>query len=298
MLLTPTYNKNDILHRSLGFMDQLDPQPTAYIFLENNSHDGTLITLTEWAKTHPTTIIRWWLRDDAVQRMGNPFTILALIRQTLLNEARKRNADYAIFVDDDILLFDSDIITRLTDHRKPLVSASYSFPNAYHHGIFLNAIWPHDDGYQWRKSCTGLHPVCGVASGALCIRHDLLMDERVSFTPITNPQLSEDFHYCERALEHGYQPYLDCDVRVGHCFKATDMGSSLRYWHHRPWSRMPHPQPSDHTIKFYDFHYGKPLRGEQDATRFVVFMPPKEAPACKPTPSLTSTTTTPSSPSP
>ena len=298
MLLTPTYNKNDILQRTLGFMDQLDPQPTEYIFLENNSHDATLQTLTAWQHTHPTTIIRWWLRDDAIQHVGNPFSILAQIRQTLLTEARKRDADYAIFVDDDILLFDPSFITRLTHHRKPLVSASYSFPNAYHHGIFLNAIWNHNGGYQWRKSCMGLHTVCGVASGALCIRRDLLMDQRVSFTPITNPQLSEDFHYCERALAYGYQPYLDCDLQVGHCFKATDMGASLRYWHHRPWSRMPQPQPSDHTIKFYDFHYGKPLQDERDATRFVVFMPPKEAKSCTPTPSLTSTTTTPSSPSP
>jgi len=169
---------------------------------------------------------------------------------------------------------DPNFIRRITNHNKDLVSASYSFPNALYKGVFLNALWQNDGEYVWRKSCSGMQKVCGLGSGAMCLSHELLMDERVSFLPITNPELSEDFHYCERALEYGYQPYLDCGLRVGHCFRATDMGKHLRYWHHRPWSRMP-IDDSDKTVKFYDFKFGERLKGEESASRFVVFMPPE-----------------------
>jgi GT2 family glycosyltransferase len=274
VFLTPTYNKNVILERSLEFLERLDPQPDHHIFLENNSQDGTLQTLKEWQQHHSAEIIRVWFRDDAVQVMGNPFEIIGYARQTLLEQARKHNPDYAIFVDDDIFLLEPDFITRLIHRKKHLVAASYSFPNALYKGIFLNALWQNGEKYVWRKSCSGMQKVCGLGSGAMCVSHELLMDERVSFLPITNPQLSEDFHYCERALEHGYQPYLDCGLKVGHCFRATDMGKTMRYWHHRPWSRLP-LEDSQKTVKFYDFTFGKRLEGEETASKFVVFMPPE-----------------------
>ena len=123
VLLIPTYNNARVLNSTLAYLDKLEPKPKYYIFLENNSTDDTLNLLYYWKSNHPNTeIIRLWFKKDAVT---SPYEIIGLVRQMLLDRARKLGVDFAIFIDDDIFLAEKDFIAKITRHGKDLVGGAY-----------------------------------------------------------------------------------------------------------------------------------------------------------------------------
>lgn len=225
--LITAYNSAKLLRQTLRFMEELDPQPDKYVFSENNSTDGTLNVIRQWQCSHPTEIIRLWFREDAVQILGNKYEVLAQIRDTLLNRARKMDVDYAIFVDSDIFITHTDFITRITSWNKNLVGAAVPVFRASH-GLCLSPTWINCGSERETKPqivktvCDGFEEVYSVGAGALCISRKLLMDREVNFSPtIRKPQVyGEDISYCIKARQHGYKVYVDGSLLLGHYVEA------------------------------------------------------------------------------
>lgn len=241
-------------------MDELDPQPDKYVFLENNSEDDTLTILTEWRKKHSAEIIRLWFREDAVQILGQKYGIIGLVRQMLLDRARKLDVDYAVFVDDDIYIQYSDFITRITAWKKHLVGVPYPVLTG-DHGLRLSPVW-HNLGPNRRKLPRKVKTVChefeevfAIGGGIMCISRKLLMDTRVNFLPLSfgKPKpFAEDIGYCHVAKKHGYKTYVDGSMLVGHYVETIPQ----KMWQKEAW------------LGNSDFEYGKKPR-----RKGVVLMP-------------------------
>jgi len=259
VFLIPTCNKAEILAQALKLMDELDPQPSKYVFLENNSEDDTLQVLTEWQRTHPSEILRLWLREDAVQVIGQKYGVIGLIRQMLLDRARKMNVDYAVFMDDDIFIPYTDFITRITAWRKHLVGTPYPY-FAQYEGLRLSPIWfqnGHSTQQVAKTVCDGFNEVHSVAGGVMCISRTLLMDDRVNFLPLIDTEqrkLGEDIGYCVKARQQGYKVYVDCSMIMGHYVETVRQ----KAWHADAW----HPRS--------EFRLGK-----KPQRKGVVLMPEK-----------------------
>lgn len=227
VFLIPTYNHARLLVKTLQYMEDLDPQPDKYIFLENNSEDETLKLLVKWQRTHPTEIIRLWFTKNTYQILGTKYGVIGQLRQILLDRARKLDVEYAIFVDSDILIPYTDFITRLTSWKTHLVGGvSPIFRGT--HGLCLSAVWFNFGSERETKPhacktvCDGFEEVYSVGTAAMCISRELLMDKKVNFLPIiTNPQLhSEEAGYCVRARERGFKVYVDGSLLLGHYVQA------------------------------------------------------------------------------
>lgn len=220
-------------------MDHLDPQPDKYIFLENNSEDDTLEILFDWKRGHPTEIIRLWVREDAVQVLGQKYAMVALVRQMLLDRARNLDVDYAVFVDDDIFIPYTDFVTRITSWKKQLVGMAYPLFSG-HHGLCLSPIWindgPRRETYPMRVRtfCAGFEEVYAVGGGLMCIGKRLLMDRKVNFLPLSfayGRPFAEDIGYCHKARQHGYKVYVDGPFLLGHYIETLQQ----KAWHHNAW---------------------------------------------------------------
>lgn len=254
LFLIATYNNAAILQRCLGLMKRLNPQPDKYIFFENNSMDSTMDILEKWRSNYPTEIIRMWFRPDAVQILGNAYGTIGLVRQTLLDRARKLNPDYVIFIDDDIFIADKDFISRIISWRKDIVGAPYL--RRYPQGTFLASKWfnfsenQKEYPYQLKRHCSGFQEVFMTSGGAMCIHNKLLMDRRVNFLPIiTSSDTSEDYGYCIKAKKLGYKVYLDCSLHLGHYLKATN---------YKAWSVVKEGyDPKKTKTNYIDFKYGR-----------------------------------------
>lgn len=213
----------------MKYLDKLNPQPTYYIFLTNNVKDNTIGVLNKWKLRHNNTkIIDLNL---SVQLLNNivklsPYGVIALIRQTLLDEARKLNVDYAIFFDDDLFIADKDFITQITSDNKDIVGGAYF--RTYPMGDLMSYLAKNESGekqycpfilrnYQLHK----LFKVVAVGGGCMCIDKKVLMDERVNFYPIVEYNFnqknsSEDFAYCLLASKYGYEVWSDDRFKLCH----------------------------------------------------------------------------------
>jgi len=215
VMLIPTYNRVEILEDCLSKLDKLDPQPAKYVFLENNSTDNTLKIIRNFNR--PKEIIRLWFVNNATKRLDNPFAIMGIVRQHLLKKARQLNPDYAVFLDDDILVYTKDFIKRITSNGKDIVGGPYLRSSQY--GMWLASVfWGKDEKGEFkglRRNCKGLKKVCWTSTGCLCLSRKIIQDRRVNFVPLLE-DTGEDFGYCIKASRLGYDVWLDCTVKLGH----------------------------------------------------------------------------------
>ena len=125
-LLIPVKDRANILPILLKAIDALDPQPDKIIFLENNSIDNTLRILKDYCQIKPLQrqLIALWLKDGASSKL-DPYTVIAQVRDILLQAACNFNADYAIFLDSDVVPLSTDMITLLCKWEKDIVGCSY-----------------------------------------------------------------------------------------------------------------------------------------------------------------------------
>lgn len=254
--LIPTYNNAPILQRCLGYILRLDPQPRHIVILENNSQDETFDVIKKLKEYRPDLhFMSFCFVKDAVKRLGNAYATIGTVRQMLLEKARKLDVDYAIFIDDDVFLGDIDFIDRITRWGVDLCGGPYlrSYPN----GTFLASKWfnlgkdAKKFPYTLRKHAKGFQKVAMTSGGCLCISRKLLMDIRVNFMPILNPQkygdTSEDYGYCAKARWLGYPCYLDATLRVGHYLKDQN---------YKPWVVDSKTFKGRKVEKYLPFEYG------------------------------------------
>lgn len=250
ILLVPTYNSSDIFDGWAEAIYKLNPKPDKVIFLENNSTDNTLKKLTQFKLPHE--IIRIWVRDNAAKQ--NPYTVIAHVRQLLLTRARQIDSDFAVFLDDDIIVETPTMISILTGWNRMLKNAHIiggTYLRRFPRGIFIASKWklPSDKGkyrlyrYPPKKILSEPHVT---SCGCLCLSRKIIQDRRVNFIPLFSPRASEDFGYCAWARKYGYKIYLDHTIKLRHINDERNVNTN------RPWTAE---SIENNKKKFVDFTY-------------------------------------------
>lgn len=225
ILLVPVNQVSKRFNEWARYIYKLNPAPDKVIFCENNSHDNTLELINNFELPHE--IIRIWMVDNTQVYQGS-YANIAHVRQLLLTRARHIDPDYAIFVDDDIFIMDSDALEVITSHKKDIVGGCYLrlFPE----GPYIASKWEVD--FEGKKRIQyrdwidePLQQVKMTSGGFLCLSKEVIRDKRLWFYPLIDQESSEDFGFCLSAKDFGYPTYLDGLVRLEH-------GDRHR---HRPW---------------------------------------------------------------
>ena len=227
--LIPTFNHGIFLEDCLNRLVKLKPSFDKYIFFENNSKDGTLKVIQRF--NHPKELIRMWFRNDAVKilgKHGNPYGAIGIARQYLLERARKLDPDYAIFIDDDIVILDKNFIHRITSRNQHIVGAPYLRP--FPEGMYIASKWKRKGkkGIWFKSGCRGFQRTYVTSAGCMCLSRKVIQNREINFLPIIwakeedGKRASEDFGYCIRANKAGVKVHIDCTLRVGHYATADD----------------------------------------------------------------------------
>jgi GT2 family glycosyltransferase len=225
IVLIPIYQMKTVFSKVSQFLYELNPQPSQYVLLENNSTDGTLNEVSKFEKPHE--IIRLWFKDNPCFD-GSYYTaheIIAIVRQMLLDRARKLNVDFAIFLDADIAPLTTDTVESLTGwgDKADIIGGPYlrPFPNE----VLLDAFWRSSVPGHWTMRRTAklavqpLEDVAIVGGGCMCLTRKILEDKRMNFWPRNLkwiPDYSEDHAFCLDALDFGYKVALDTTVELSH----------------------------------------------------------------------------------
>jgi GT2 family glycosyltransferase len=234
--MIPASNRAEHLQALCHSLETLNPQPNLFIFSENNSADGTLNIIREFAKRHPTEIIRLWFREDAFET-GNPYIPIAHIRDTLISAARQFNPEYAIFLDSDMIVQSPNLIHLLTRWKRDIVAA-FLTQTTKNGKQYTNAVRGDlETGFHRIEIAeNGLTEISATGMGCTCFSRRLLQDRQISFYPpvyITwlNDRryefYAEDHAFCLKARQLGYHIYLDGTAKVTHNQHADP----------RPWQR-------------------------------------------------------------
>ena len=208
---------------------KLDPQPSLYIFAENNSPDNTLAKVAKFRRPHE--IIRFWLKDDWQKDATTMYDSIAIARQFLLQRARQLNPDYILYLDVDIFINQPDILDKIPYYPTDITGGAYK--RIYPEGIQLAAYWPGPNGVGYvRREMPKFRPfdttVAVVGGGYMAINNRLLQDKRINFYPLPPGGTSEDYYYSGKAKELGYKIGLDSGIKLGHLL--TPAANSEKWW--------------------------------------------------------------------
>jgi len=206
IVLVPVYNCGKNLPAFFNSLYNLNPQPSLYVFAENNSTDDTLLQIQQFKLPHK--VISVWFRPDAAMLNQNRYVPIAHVRQLLLTFARNYDPDYALFLDSDVCPQTKELIENLTRLKKDLVGGVYlrAFPN----GNWLASKWksPIDGQIIMRREIQkALDEPAMTSAGCMCLSRKIIQDTRVNFYPIKS-NASEDFGYCIQANKYGYKIFL------------------------------------------------------------------------------------------
>ena len=218
-VLVPTFQSENRLPLFFNYLRKLEPKPDKLVFLENNSTDNTLLLLENFAKEglFDTKIIRLWFKDD---RIGEPpLYRMAIIRDILLQYARKLNVDYAFFVDDDVLIISTNMIHILTNLEKDIVGASVKM-SIMGVGVVIDAVFG-------TLSCTypktqlnfPIESCLSVGWNCVCLSKRVLQDKRLNCLPLVvynGYWTSEGNGFDFKAGLLGYKIFVTSIVKIVH----------------------------------------------------------------------------------
>jgi glycosyltransferase involved in cell wall biosynthesis len=235
IVLMPVHNISKYWPQVSGSLYRLDPQPSLYVFAENNSTDDTLKLVSQFDR--PKEILRFWFRDDAIDFCETWTDIIGIVRQFLLQRARKLDPDFAIFLDSDISVTSTDLIDRLTRWGDScIVGGPYRLAHGPTPALVMSL---HNLEFKWvRKS--GLEEVFLLAGGCVCLPRKAIQDRRLKFYPVrcdrykgleffaaareaafvkiglTSWYLPEDEAFAWRAFIYGYRLFVDWSIYLDH----------------------------------------------------------------------------------
>ena len=144
-------------------------------------------------------------------------SVISESRTRLANEALEMNSNYILFLDSD-MTFPASTVEKLLAHDKDIISGVYStrYP-PYNSVAFTN---PEDVRARLSKSF-GLHKVWAVGMGCFMFKTSLLHDlPRPWFMHEYNKHedtfSGEDIYFCNQAMHHGYDVWVDADLKLSH----------------------------------------------------------------------------------
>lgn len=156
-------------------------------------------------------------------------------RNTAVAGALQNRFDYLLFLDDDVLT-PPDVFNLLERHNQPIVSGLYYRRNE---PVVPVALVKSNGSYVWASvELNKFYEVDMVGAGCLLIRRDVLT--RLSYPWFnwsvhdksdSTLKCSEDFYFCDKARENGYNIFLDTSVNckhIGFGYSGSDTGSGLK----------------------------------------------------------------------
>jgi len=152
---------------------------------------------------------------EIIQSRG---VIIAENRSILAEEAISRGCDWIFYVDDD-QVFEKDTLTKLLARDVDIVSGLYlqkspPFPPLYYEERY------EDKGLKRSYlETSGMQKVVGVGAGCLLIKTKVF--EKLDKPYFRFGSFGEDFDFCLRAAERGFDIWLDLETPVGHLATMT-----------------------------------------------------------------------------
>ena len=138
-------------------------------------------------------------------------------RTQLAKEALGSDATHLLWLDSD-MYFPASVVLDLLSHKKDIVAATYSTRYApYRTVAFTN---PNDTNERLDISNV-LHKVWAVGMGCMLVTRQVFEDlPKPWFAHEYNKTLDthsgEDIYFCNQAMHHGYEVYVDADIKLAH----------------------------------------------------------------------------------
>ncbi len=144
-------------------------------------------------------------------------SVIAESRTRLANEALDHGATHLLWIDSDIH-FPANIVSKFLKHDRDIVAANYS--TRYH--PYRSVAFLDSNNIDLRlESKVGLHQVWAVGMGCMMVkRHVFEQLPKPWFSHEYNKNLDtfggEDIYFCNQAMHHGIDVYVDADVQLAH----------------------------------------------------------------------------------
>lgn len=254
-------NRAWMLPHFLGCVNTLDVDKatTAVIFLDDGSSDATLPMLQKWAKSKAGTA---WASVKIIVQEGTGeantnsrdtsnrlalYEHLADVRQTLLDEARAIDADWAFCADTDVL-FAADTIQALLACDGAMVATIEYCDAAYSSlgvtGRELNRCinMGYIDGAGFHRSWTmyeldKVYP-CQITGGVYLLKQSVL-DSAVRYVHnAVQNSAGEDVGFCMELGKLDLTRVCDTTIRSVHVMKREQLGEALG-WCYLQWGAVP-----------------------------------------------------------
>lgn len=212
----PVRNRAWALPAYLTALEALDypAERVRFVFVLNDSTDDSETILRAFARKRPTSLLRHDLNFPRWQRGHYSYANLALLRNLLIAETLRCEADYLFSVDSDVLP-PPHALRRLLAAEKPLIGARV--PNDLHLSgphwrcNFLCA----DARGRLRHPRTfprdAVIPVDVVGAAVLIAR--AVLESGCRYEPAPT---GEDEGFCRRAKAAGFQPWVDTGLTCRH----------------------------------------------------------------------------------
>lgn len=144
-------------------------------------------------------------------------SVIAELRNQLTKEALDQNATHILWLDTDIQ-FPANLADKLMSHDKDIVAANYSTRyKPYRSVAFTN---PENVSHRLEEQ-QGLHKVWAIGMGSMLTKTSVF--EQLpkpwfshEYDKTTDTFGGEDIYFCNQAMHHGYNVYVDADIKLAH----------------------------------------------------------------------------------
>ena len=144
-------------------------------------------------------------------------SVIVESRTQLVKQALESKATHILWLDTDIN-FPSTVFKRLSKHNKKIIAGQYSTRYAPYQNV---AFTDPEDITKRLDANYGLHKIWAVGMG--CMLVDISVFDQLPkpwFKHEYNENLDtfsgEDIYFCNQALEHNIDVYIDADVKLTH----------------------------------------------------------------------------------
>ena len=136
-------------------------------------------------------------------------------RQQLAEKAIEEGCTHIFFIDDD-MLHPPDIVQKLMEYNKDIVSGLYFTRGGHYHPLLMKRakleMAKYEPMYEYPK---GLVEVDATGGGCLLIKTDVFKKLKKPWF-VKNHVYGEDTYFCELARRAGFKIFVDTNLVCGH----------------------------------------------------------------------------------
>ncbi len=143
-------------------------------------------------------------------------------RQLLLEEARRLDCDYSVFLNVDLEPNSVDFLDKMSIWKRDIVGSAYTEMSSPNPALvpekeLILALFYDGLGqtYFTDKLTDWINPCYCVSFGCVCLSRRIVQDKRLNFFPLVS-DMSEDYSYCHKAFYMGYHPYVETTANLKH----------------------------------------------------------------------------------